>query len=53
MGRVLQPWEEVGRGPVVPPGSICGSQAMAESQLDFYFPFLQLRFILGQPAQQH
>ena len=29
-GRVLHPGEEVGKGPASPPGSICGSHAIAE-----------------------
>lgn len=30
LGRALQPGEVVGKGPAAPPGSICGSQAIAE-----------------------
>lgn len=31
LGRALQPGEVVGKGPAAPPGSICGSQAIAET----------------------
>lgn len=50
-GRALQLGEEGGTGPAAPPGSICGSQAITESQLGFYFLFSELWLILEQSAQ--
>lgn len=38
----------MGNGPAAPPGSIRGSQAIAESRLGVYFPFSDRRFILEQ-----
>lgn len=39
-GRALHPGEEVGKGPAAPPGSICGSHAIAEPA-GFLLPLLR------------
>ena len=38
-GRALQPGEEVGKGPAAPPGSMCGSHAIA-APAGFLLPLL-------------